>query len=366
MQPMSRLISATLIVLLAFSCARLNAAQLGDGVASKHVLMRMPLERVSMGREMIANLERCYLFMNRSTENNLPKKVLITVTWEQSGSVCNWKEGAISVGMKQPASSDLKASLFHSVAREMARLGLLRLSGGAQREDTQFLFEGMIELLTHEFEHSSRSLEAAWALCKHLDENRQLGLMAQRPWSSFSGGETSLRTVAPGVTFLTTFRELQGRDQPMKLFGALKKNSSVAALSSVFRNAPTDLDSLWLKRVREHEDVDEITIPGDDPPQLLELAPHADSSRPGGVLQLRLLLTDRNENLLPSGVFVHDLRTGRLLTITESSRAADTRLTAALPIASDCPPGDYSYQVTAIDEGGNLRRWVRPYTVASK
>lgn len=326
--------------------------------------MRMPVERLSMGREMIANLERCYLFMNRSTENSLPRKLLITVTWEQLDSVCNWREGAVLVGMKQPASSDLKASLFHTIAREMARIGLLRLSGGAQREDTRFLFEGMIELLTHEFEHSSRGLEAAWALCKHLDENRQLGLMAQRPWSSFSGGKTSLRTAAPGITFLTTFRELQGRDQPIRLFGALKKNSSIAALSSVFRNSPVDLDTIWLNRVREHEDLDEITIPGDDPPQLLESVPSPQPSQPGTVLQLRILLRDRNENLLPDGIFVRDLRTRRLFTTSHSSRTAEINLTAALPIASDCPPGDYVYQVTAIDEGGNLRRWVRGYKVA--
>ena len=111
----------------------------------------------------------------------------------------------------------------------------------------------MIEILTHEFDHSARSLEAAWTYLAILDQMQMLGLNAQRSWSVFSAGKRFHRSAAPGVTFLTTFRELQGRERPIKLFEALKKASLTESLAMTFKAPAAELENIWLKRVREYQ-----------------------------------------------------------------------------------------------------------------
>ena len=212
-------------------------AQLIETIGSEHVLLRMPAERSSIGRDLVSELERCYVFMNRSTSQSLPRKISIFVTWDQADSSCNRQNAAITVGMSQPAASaNPRGFLLHSAAKEIARLGLLELSGGAQREDTEFLFEGMAEILVHEHDHSSRSLEVAWTISRYLDDMKKLGIATQRSWSQFSSGKRCLRSAAPGITLLTTFREMQGRDTPLKLFEALRKNSLTASLAAAFKS----------------------------------------------------------------------------------------------------------------------------------
>lgn len=335
------------------------------GIASEHVSMILPPERESLGRGLIMDVERCYSFVNRATGGSLPRRIYITVDWNQSQNSCNWRNDNILLGMEQ-SRGDLKEVLYYNAAREIARMGLQELSQGAQREDTMFLFEGMIEIMVREYTRTSRRLEAAWTISKYLDEMQMLSLATQRSWSEFSGGTLCLRNMAPGITFLTTFRALQGRDQPMKLFKALKKNSLAESLTETF-NAPIDeLESIWLKRVREHPDVDEITTVEKEVPQLVQVNLIPGKGIPGVDMQLRLFMKDSARNLLPNGVFVRDERTGRLLSVREDSEEGMEFLAAIIPVEKGCQPGQYQYLITAIDEAGNLRRWSRNYTVASR
>jgi hypothetical protein len=342
-----------------------SPAQQASSIASEHVLMLMPPERESLGREMIADIERCYGFMNRATNTSLPRKILITVDWNRPDSDCDLREGSIAVGMNQPAAlADVKGCLFRSTAREIARLGLLALSRGAQREDTEFLFEGMIEILVHEYDHSSRCLEASWAFCRFLDDMQMLGLADQRAWSKFSGGKRCLRNASPGIAFLTTFRELQGRERPLKLFEALRKKSLNESLFDAFKAPVAELEETWLKRVREYR-IAEITTAAEEAPQLVRTTLVPDAVKPGGAIQLRLFLEDRARNLLPEGVFVRDERTGRVLQVKAASEKGVEFLAASIPVEANCPPGRFRYQVTAIDETGNVRCWSGEYAVES-
>ncbi len=335
------------------------------GVASEHVSMILPPERESLGRGLIMDVERCYNFVNRATDGSLPRRIYITVDWNRSQNSCNWRNDNILLGMKQ-STGDLKEFLYYSAAREIARMGLQELSQGAQREDTMFLFEGMIEIMVREYTRTSRRLEAAWTISKYLDEMQMLNLATQRSWSKFSGGMLCLRNMAPGITFLTTFRALQGREQPMKLFKTLKKNSLAESLTETFNAPLTELENTWLKRVREHPDVDEITTVEKEIPRLDQVTLIPGKGIPGTDIQLRLFMIDSARNLLPNGVFVRDERTGRLLPVREDSEEGIEFLAATIPVEENCQPGQYQYLVTAIDEAGNLRRWSRSYIVGNR
>ena len=348
-----------------FFALRLSSAQQMGSIASKHVLMQMPSERESLGRELIADFERCYEFVNKATNGSLPPKILINVNGDLSDSSCSWRDSSILVGMNQPGT-DVKALFFHNTTREIARMGLLGLSEGVQREDTEFLFEGMIEILTHEFDHTSRRLEAAWTIARYLDEMKMLGLATQRSWSVFSGGKRSLRNASPGITFLLTFRELQGRERPMKLFEALKKNSLMTSLSIAFKAPAVELEATWLKKVREYpiNEREEITTVAEEVPQLVQTSFMQGIS--GTAANLQIFLDDRAGNLLPSGVFVKDERTGLVLQAKATSEKETQLFQVEIPNEGKNQPGKYQYQIIAIDESGNLKRWIRSYTLANR
>jgi hypothetical protein len=334
-------------------------------VTSDHLQMRLPPERESLGRDIIAELERCYEFMNRATESKLPRKIVLTVDWNLPDSSSNFKQASITVGMKQPAATNTRAFLTHSAAREIARLGLLALSQGAGRRDNEFLFEGMIEILVHEYEHSSRSLEAAWVIAQFLDEMQLLGLAPQRNWPEFSGGRRCLRSAAPGITFLVTFRELQSRERPIKFFEAIRLYSLGESLATAFKSPASDLETIWLKRVREYRAPDEITIAAEEAPELLKTLFSPEAGQPGSTLQVHLYLKDAADNLLPDGVFLKDERSGKLFQ-AQAAPVNDARsVVVPMPLEGSCLPGVYGYQVTAIDENGNLRRWKGNYRVAA-
>jgi hypothetical protein len=327
----------------------------------------MPAEWGSLGRDLASEMERCYTFMDRSTGQKLPRKILVIAGWDQMETSCNWQNAVITVGMNQPAAiSDPRAFLLRAAGREMARLGLLETSGGAQREDTEFLFEGMIEILVHEYDHTSRSLEGAWVISRYLDEMKQLGIASQRSWTNFSSGKRCFRTAAPGITLLTTYRELLGREAPLRLFEALKKNSLVASLNLAFRVPAAEVENTWLKKVREYRDVDEITIKAEEAPQLLQTTLDPGAAKPGATISMQLFLKDRYNNLLPEGVFVRDERSGKVLQGETVSEKGVNYLLLKIPVEPNCPPGEYKYQVTAIDEAGNLRRWVGLYKVVEQ
>ena len=88
-----------------FFAPGLFAAQSMESVGSDHVRLSIPAEREALGRDMVGDLERCYLFMNRATGQSLPRKLLIVVSWDQAESSCNRQNGAVVLGMNQPAAS---------------------------------------------------------------------------------------------------------------------------------------------------------------------------------------------------------------------------------------------------------------------
>jgi hypothetical protein len=242
---------------------------------------------------------------------------------------------------------------------------LNELSRGALREDTEFLFEGMSEILVNEFTHSSKSLEAAWTVSRFLDSMQMLSLKTQRAWTAFAGGTRCFRNSAPGVTFLTTFRELQDRERPIKLFEALAKTSLTKSLELTFKAPIAELEKTWLKGVREYRVIDEITIAAEEVPELRStLLP--ETVRPGDIMQMRLFFKDPVGNLLPEGVFIQDERTRHVFQGKAGSTKDAGDIVVDLPIAGDCPAGEYNYQVTAIDESGNLRIWSGRYNVISR
>jgi hypothetical protein len=305
--------------------------------------------------------------MDKAIGGVLPKKILILADWDKSDNLCNRQNASILIGMNSPAaSSDMKGYFLHNSAREIARLALLEISGGAQKEDTLFLFEGMIEILAREFEHSTRSLEASWVISKYLREMNLLGLASQRSWSEFSSGSTPIRNTAPGITFFTTLRDLQGRDKPIKFFQALKRNNLIDSLSMTFKASATDLENIWSKTVIESHDVEEIVVSAEDAPQLVKTILLPQSLKAGTALQLQLYMRDRKNNLFPSGVFIKDLRTNAVVQPKVSSEKSGSFFVASLPIEANCPPGKYAYRVTAIDENGNLNHWDGSYVVDSK
>jgi hypothetical protein len=315
---------------------------------------------------MISDIERCYIFMNKAIKGSLPRKMAVVVNWDQPNSSYNRQDATITVGMNRPdPASDLSVLLLHHVGREIARFGLNELSQGALREDTEFLFEGMSEILVNEFTHSSRSLEAAWTVSRFLDSMQMLSLKSQRAWTAFAGGKRSFRNSAPGVTFLTTFRELQDRERPIKLFEALAKTSLTKSLEIAFKAPIAELEKTWLKRVREYRISDEITIAAEEAPELRStLLP--ETAKPGNTIQIRLFFKDPVGNLLPEGVFIQDERTRRVFQGKLGSANDADEVTVDIPIASDCPAGEHNYQVTAIDESGNLRTWSARYKVISQ
>ena len=347
-----------------FYVSGVYSAQQIQSVASEHVSLRMSAEWGSLGRDLVTEMERCYDFMNRATGQKLPRKIVIIANWDQAENSCNWQNAAITVGMNQPAAvADPRAFLLHAAGREMARGGLIETSGGAEREDTEFLFEGMIEILVREYEHTSRSLEGAWVVSKYLDEMKLLGMANERAWTTFSSGKRCFRTAAPGITLLTTYREMLGREAPLRFFEALKKNSLAASLTLAFKAPASEVENTWLKRVREHPEVDEITIKAEEAPQLVQTILNPGIAKPGTTIAMQLLLKNRNNNLLPEGVFVRDERSGKVLQAETASERGVNSLLLKIPIEPNCPPGEYKYQVTAVDETGNLRRWAGSYKV---
>jgi hypothetical protein len=368
---MLRLIGCCVILLFVLnSCIlspRLPAAQSieASGVASsEHLLLRLPLEREALGRDAIPDLERCYQFMDGATGEKLPRKIFLFADWKQADNSCNQQEAKITLGLNRRAAAVNPAGfLMHAAACEIGRLGLLQTSGGAQREDNAFLFEGMIEILAHEFSHSSRNLEGAWVVSQFLDQMGKLGLAEQRSWSAFSGGRRSYRNAAPGVTFLNFLRESQGRDRPVKFFESLKKASLVASLTAVFKSPASELESAWFKKVREYKAPEEITISGEEAPQLVQTVLVPETCQPGGSFELRLFIKDAAGNLLPDGVFIKDERTGKVLQPQAASQKGTEYLAVVIPVDSTCPQGNYRYGITAVDESGNVRRWSGNYRV---
>jgi hypothetical protein len=87
---------------------------------------------------------------------------------------------------------------------------------------------------------------------------------------------------------------------------------------------------------------------------------------PGDALKLQLFIEDRALNLLANGIFVRDGRTNRLVTVKDATEKGTGFFIATIPIEANCPPGQFPYEATVIDESGNLKRWSGTYTVGSR
>ena len=345
-------------------------AQQMRSMTSKHVIFQFPAEREILGRELSAEAERCYDYMNRATNGGLPRNITVTLDWSAQESSWNFRSGRVTIGMNLPeAAADTRKFLRHSLPYGIARLGLINLSQGAQREDTEFLFEGMAEILTHEYSHSTRSLDAAWATAKLLDEAGLLGLSHQRAWSEFSGGKRNHRNAAPGITFLLTQREID-RGRLMKFFEAIRKNSLLNALNTAFKAPAAELEAAWLKKIRSYEIPEEITVQTGAAPVLLKIEQGADPATPGGQVLLNLHIKDSDDDIYPENVYIRDTRSGKTFQPKNAVFKAAAEDEAVLysviiPLEDDCPAGTYSFQVIMIDDAGNLRQGTGTYSVVN-
>ena len=343
-------------------------AQQMRSTSSKHVVLQYPAEREILGRELSAEAERCYEYMNRATNSGLPRNISVMLDWNASENAWNFRSGRVTIGMNQlEAAADARKFLKHSLPYAIARLGLLTLSQGAQREDTEFLFEGMAEILTHEYNHSSRSLDAAWATVKLLDETSSLGFSQQREWSEFSRGKRNHRNAAPGITLLLTQREID-RGRLMKFFEALRKNSLLNSLNMAFKAPATELEAAWLKKVREYEIPEEITVQSNEAPVLLRIAQVTDPAPAGHPVRLNLFIRDSANDIYPENVFIRDSRSGKTFQAEDAALENNSEnevsvFSVIIPVEENCPAGNYFFQIIMIDDAGNLRQGSGEYSV---
>jgi hypothetical protein len=363
---MCRTIIAVMFTAILLSASRdAECSQVIDStIVSEHVRMSMPLERSWLGRDVIGELERCWRFMYPATGDSLPKRVMVNVDWEGTATWSTMRDVSITVGLNQPpAAADVRAFLVHEAAREMARLGLLSFARQeAQIPQTAFVYQGMAELLSHEFNHSTRGLNGTWIIAQLLDRQKQLGIVPQTSWDTFSGGRNDLRAAAPGITLLMTCRELYGREKTLKLFEGLRRSSLDVGVSITFRTTLPALEAAWLKKVREQPEWTDVTITSDDDAPVLLKSEIPKILHPGDSLRFRVFLQDRNGDLLTSGVYAVQKNPGQVQPAAPGPPGADYVI-IDMRIEGDRPPGDYALTLIAIDESGNVRNWDAAYSV---
>ena len=346
-------------------------AQQLRSMTSKHVVLQFPPEREILVRELSAEAERCYEHMNRAVNNGLPRNISVVLDWNATESTWNHLSGRVVIGMNNPdGTANPRKFLKHALPHGIARLALISYSMGANRDDTEFLFEGMAEILTHEYNHTSRSLDAAWATAKLLDETCQLGFSLQRVWTEFSGEKKNHRNVAPGITFLLTQREID-RGRLMKFFDSLRKNSLLNALNASFKAPATELEASWLEIVRSYEIPEEITVQNSNAPVLLKITQvdSLSSASADHLVRLELFITDSDGDIYKENIFVRDLSSGKTLQVQDTPRQDGAESEASsyfvdIPVEDNCPAGDYHIKVIIIDDAGNLRQADGTYSIS--
>jgi hypothetical protein len=360
-----RILNLVAFTILGFSL--MASGRSGSGlIVSDHLRLQAPADRVWLARDSVVEMERCWQFINKATGGMLPRQIIVIISMDSVEPSINLKESIITIGLGNPeASYDMKSFLEHSAAREMARMGLINLSGRTgSKSDDEFLISGMAEILVHEYTQSTRSLKSAWIIAHYLDRMKLLGLKIQSDWVSFSEGKFNLRAASPGITFLEFCRDLYGREKLRKLFENLKKGSLSQGLYATFKSTAEDLERDWLQKVREYNEISDITVDSDeDAPQFkrVELIPNI--AQAGTSLQIRLFLTDAGNNLNPSGVFLRDESSGSVFQAQAPVGKEAGTLFVNLPIEAGRQPGSYMYSATAVDEEGNVRNWHGTYIV---
>jgi hypothetical protein len=346
-------------------CPLLASPQYDSSVVSEHIRLQVPTEREWLARDIGPEYERAWSFL-RGSIGTMPRRILFILDWKSPLTSADSTAATIRLGMNTAASSaDPKSFALHAGIREMARLGILDLSQGiAGGEQTSFLLEGMSEILAHEYDRSTRTLASAWVVARLLHQMKLLGFAQQFPWSEFAASQHNLRTAAPGITFLETCRELRGRDSLIKFFEALKRFPVQSAMSSVFRMNGDALEKLWLEKVQKYEVPEEViaTSP-EDAPVLERMVFNPARVRAGMPLQIRLYLKDRLDDFLPEAVFLTDKASGKTMQGRAGSEAKERFVYADLPLESGLKAASYDLIITAIDEAGNVRTWIKSYTV---
>ncbi len=336
-----------------------------DSVVSKHVRLRIPVERQWFGRDVINDLERCWEFVRAATGGGLPGRVLFVFDWTRPTAAIDSQRSTITIGMSSSAAAkDPKTFLLHSAARELARFSLINLSeGGAARKENAFLLEGMSEMLAHDFSNTVRRIGAAWTISYYLDRIRPLGLSQDFDLADSFGGNHDLRTAAPGITFLTTCRELYGRERVLKLFELLAKKNLEESLTAAFRTPAAAVETEWLGRVRKYTPSDITVATTDEAPRLDRVALLPDPAKAGETLAVRLFTRDDANDLSASCIFVIDESTGKVLQGRRAEAAERPFTQVDIPIDQARQAGAYQLRVIAVDEGGNVRNWEASYSV---
>jgi hypothetical protein len=336
--------------------SRIRAQSITDRIVSEHVRVSLPAEREWLGRDVVTDLERCWRYTNAATGEKLPRRIVVDLNWETSG-VKATLEGWIQIGMKTPAAAfDERSFLLRSAARQIARLGLLNLTRGtALREESEFLVEGMSEIVAREYFRTSRGLAGAWVHAQMLDRMGRLGLAVQGDWPGFSGGRHDLREASPGITFVLTCRELYGRERTMKLFDALQRGSLSGSIVEVFKTSPAALEAAWLKKVRSATISDSIPSSPDEEPPKLDKAVCAAAARTG--LQLRLFVRKGVSALLPQGIYLPDDLSGRVYQAGQPAGKEATYFPIDVPMDPAKRSDPFSYRVLAVDEAGSVSIW---------
>jgi hypothetical protein len=337
-----------------------------DRIVSEHLRLRIPVERESMGRDVIVDLERFYKFINAAAGDRMARRILVDIVWDNPDCRAEWQSARLEIGMNTPAAdANPRAYLIYCASRQMVRLALQSLAkGGVVREDSEFLFDGMSEIMTREYSRSSRSLTGAWVLAQLLDRMNLLGLSVQASWSTFSRGKHDMRAAAPGITFLLHCRANYGRERVIKLFENLNRGTLDESLAVVFKTSAREIEAAWLKEVRAYPSGEDITATSDeDAPRLERTALSPPLPKPGTTLEVRLYIRTGSNELQPEGLYLEDDATGKIFPARMSGDLGSRYATVMVPIEPGRQPGSYRYRVVALDEGGNLRNWAGTYPV---
>jgi hypothetical protein len=363
---MDRLPLLSLLLLAILFHPPVMAQYSGGRIVSDHIQIQMPSERESLGREAIADLERSWAYIRRATDDNLPKKVWVVLTWDKARSSTEVRKSIITIGMNNRAAAfDQRSFLLHRASREMARLALLRMSGeAAGKPENAFLLQGVAEILSREFLGATRALESTWVVAHYLARMEELDLARLADWRSYSEGRQDIRSTAPGVTFYLTCRDQFGRDRARKLIPSLEKRTLSESIRSNLRRISDAVEYIWLKRLREFGPVEEVTVTSEeDAPDLSETLLEPDEAKPGSTLRIRMLIRDGGRNLSPGGIFMLDRESGKIYQPEIITLEGTGYMQVQLPIEGNRRSGEYGITVTAVDDAGNIRIWDRPYRV---
>jgi hypothetical protein len=362
----ARAAGCVLLMLFFLGTPAARAQSMDDSVVSKHVRIQVPAERMWLGRETITDLETCWGIIDAATHAGLPSRVLVVLDIRSGKSAIDADRGAVTIGLANAGPvKNLKGFLLHGAAREMARLALTNLSGGAAaRPENRFLLEGMSELLAHDTLNTVRQSSAAWVLGYFQDRIKPIGLQDLSAGFGLSEGNHNLQTAAGSMTFLTVCRDLYGRERVLKLFESLAKKSLEQSVTSIFKTSINQLEAEWLDRMRKVNIADVTATVADEAPILEKIQYEPDPASAGAMLQVRIFTRDNGNDLLPDGVFIMDESSDRAFSCRRTTTATAAYSQCTFAVAADARNDPYSLRIIAVDEVGNVRSWNASYAVA--